>query len=83
MDGQLSIFDIRDEAVKPSPSAYRFRRYIGQKVKFNHYCGDDDSEEHIVTGIEKYYTLLDDGRWVGTPTTIYPVEKGDYDTWDG
>lgn len=23
---------------------------------------------------------LDDGRWVGTPTTIYPVEKGDYNT---
>ena len=80
MDGQLSIFDIRDEAEKLPPSAYRFRRYIGQKVKFNPYCGDDDSKEHIVTGIEQYYTILDDGRWVGTPTTIYPVEKGDYDT---
>lgn len=79
MDGQLSIFDIRDKA-NPSPSAYRFRRYIGQKVKFNPYCGGADSKEHIVTGIEKYYTILDGGRWVGTPTTIYPVEKGDYNT---
>lgn len=76
MDGQLSIFDIRDEAEKPSPSAYRFRRYIGQKVRFGTHVGDN--QEHTVTSIEKYYTILDDGRWVGTPTTIYPVEKGDY-----
>lgn len=76
MDGQLSIFDIRDEAVKLSPSAYRFRRYIGQKVRFGSHVGDN--QEHTVTSIERYYTILDDGRWVGTPTTIYPVEKGDY-----
>ena len=80
MDGQFAIFDIRDETEKLPPSAYRFSRYIGQKVKFNPYCGDAGSKEHIFTGIEKYYTLLDDGRWVGTPTTIYPVEKGDYNT---
>lgn len=76
MDGQLSIFDVRDDDEKSPPSAYRFKRYLGQKVRFSHHCGDN--QEHTVTGIERYYTILDNGRWVGTPTTIYPVEKGDY-----
>lgn len=74
MKGQLSIFDVHDEELRPC--YYRFRRYIGQKVRFNRSCGDDG--EHVITRIEPYYTSLDDDLWVGTPTTIYPVEKGDY-----
>lgn len=72
MNGQLSLFDIRDSTSKSRPCEYTFQRYLGQKVKFNSYLHDDSI--HVITAIEKYYTILDDGAWVGTPTTIHPVE---------
>lgn len=72
MDGQLSIFDVHDGKLRPCD--YKFKRYIGQKVRFNCSCGDGG--EHVITGIEEYYTILDDGRWVGTPTTIHSAEEG-------
>ena len=68
MKGQYSIFDYHP---KKRPCEYGFQRYIGQKVRFNQSCGDGGV--HTITEIEKYYTIMDDGMWVGTPTTIHPV----------
>ena len=77
MEGQYSIFDCHSKTEKLRPCDYRFRRYIGQKVKFNPYCCSIDDKVHTVTGIEQYYTIVDE-ILVGTPTTIYPVREEDY-----
>lgn len=70
MEGQTSIFDLFDES-KSSASAYRFQRYIGQKVKFWQL-----GEVGVITKIEPYYTIVATGKTLmaGTPTTIVPVE---------
>ena len=52
MNGQYSIFDCHSKTEKLRPCDYRFRRYIGQKVKFNPNCCSIDDKVHTVTGIE-------------------------------
>lgn len=78
--GQMSIFDFLDRPKKLRPCDYRFRRYIGQKVQFNH--GRDILPGiYTVKEIEKYYTIvIDEGgrELAGTPTTIFPVDDNDY-----
>lgn len=75
MDGQLSLFDIPAEKGKRKPYEYDFLRYIGQKVELWR-----KGKVGIITKIEPYYTdiLVDGEEYVGTPTTICPVNKGEY-----
>lgn len=81
MKGQMSIFDIdTGEKKKWGPSSYyRFKRYIGQRVKFWR-----DGETGTITEIEPYYTIVKPdnggGDMAGTPTTICPIEEAEYET---
>lgn len=76
MKGQLSIFDVDTKEKKRwgPASYYRFKRYIGQRVKFWR-----DGETGTITEIEPYYTIVEPdnlgGAMVGTPTTICPLEE--------
>lgn len=76
MKGQLSIFDVDTKEKKQwgPASYYRFKRYIGQRVKFWR-----DGETGTITEIEPYYTIIKPdnpgGAMVGTPTTICPVNE--------
>ena len=73
MNGQYSLFDYQSQ--KHRPCDYRFKRYIGQKVHIRDYIGE-------ITEIESYYTTIyveGHGEFVGTPTTMYPVEREDDD----
>ena len=77
MDGQYSIFDYGNQ--KHRPCDYRFKRYIGQKVGLSVASGEFVGE---VIEIEPYYTTINikgHGLFAGTPTTIYPIERSDYD----
>lgn len=65
MDGQLSIFDIKEPE---RPCDYHFKRYIGQKVH-TRYHG-----VRKITEIFPYYTYLSGGL-VGTPYDIWPVKE--------
>lgn len=68
--GQFTIFDA-DIDQDRRPCRYRFRRYIGQKVKTLHGVG-------VITKIEQYYTTfrLADGRTLcGTPHDLVPVDE--------
>ena len=77
MEGQLSLFDMDTKAEK-RPCDYRFKRYIGQEVLF-WLTGDKGK----IIRIEPYYTIVDpgtgEGLLAGTPTTICPVNKEEYD----
>lgn len=77
--GQMTIFDFL-KPEKRRPCDYRFHRYLGQKVRFNH--GRDILPGiYTVKEIEKYYTIvIDEGgrELAGTPTTIFPVDDSDY-----
>ena len=67
LDGQLNIFDI---AAQPGPATYGFKRYLGQSVQ--HLNGATGK----IYKMDKYYTFFKDrlGKdWVGTPTTISPL----------
>ena len=66
MDGQMSLYDCVSEK---GPTVYKFKRYIGQWVKFN--TGDIGK----IVEIEPYYTIIktESGDMCGTPSTIYPV----------
>lgn len=72
--GQLTIFDIPEDAHKRKPCEYSFKRYVGQRVRLN-------ITEGIVSGtiveIEKYYTIVKaNGRLlVGTPTNTSPEKE--------
>ncbi len=70
MQGQLSIFDIRDPSEKRKPCEYSFQRYEGQQVRF--ITGDIGR----IVQVEHYYTIVDTGKCLmaGTPTTIAPVD---------
>ena len=76
MKGQLSIFDVDTKEKKQwgPASYYRFKRYIGQRVKFWR-----DGETGTITEIEPYYTIVKPdsggGDMAGTPTTISPIEE--------
>lgn len=67
-EGQLSIFDLVKEV---KPCVYRFKRYIGQRVEFWR-----EGIVGTITEIEPYYTTVatDYGEYIGTPTTICPVD---------
>lgn len=74
MDGQLSIFDVHDSEQKLKPCEYRFKRYMGQRVRLSVTSGIITGK---IIGIEPYYTIIrgDDGiEWVGTPTNTSPLE---------
>jgi len=75
MNGQLSLFDIQTGNEKRKPYEYDFFRYIGQKVELWR-----EGKVGIITKIEPYYTdvLVDDEEFIGTPTTICPVNKEEY-----
>lgn len=71
MNGQLSIFDAKE---KTRPCDYRFKRYIGQMVKFH------DGKVGRITEIHMYYTYIKikSGKiLVGTPHDIIPVQEAD------
>ncbi len=71
IEGQLSLFDIRDTTKKRRPCEYSFERYIGQRVVFK------GGIAGTVTEIEPYYTTIktdDGGELAGTPTTISPLK---------
>lgn len=74
MDGQLSIFDIRQPG-ELKPYEYDFKRYIGQRV---HVCVTSDHYIGVIVAIFPYYTTIDveelDCFLAGTPTTCYPVD---------
>ena len=75
MYGQLSLFDIQTGKGKRKPCEYDFLRYIGQKVELWRL-----GKVGVITKIEPYYTyvLADGEEFVGTPTTICPVDKKEY-----
>lgn len=75
MQGQMSLFDIHPKDEKPRPCDYKFKRYIGQKVRYSGNAADQGKCIHVITAFEQYYTVLDDGEWIGTPYNIYPVEE--------
>lgn len=76
MEGQLSIFDVHNAEQKLRPCEYRFKRFMGQRVRLFVTSG-------IVTGriigIEPYYTIIkgdkDGIEWAGTPTNTSPLEE--------
>ncbi len=73
LDGQLSVFDVNADGHERMPYEYSFARAIGQKVRARN-C----DKVLKITGIFPYYTYLEDdagNEFVGTPTTICPVEK--------
>lgn len=69
IEGQLTIFDIHNDG---KPCRYRFKRYLGQKVKmmFGTYPGT--VRTGTITGIESYYTMVRIGGrvYVGTPYNL-------------
>ena len=77
MEGQLSLFDM-DNGDDKKPCEYKFKRYIGQKVK-NH------NGKFTIKEIEGYYTIMtkDDEKmkreWIGTPHDLAPVDITEYD----
>ena len=79
-EGQLSIFDIWNPQQRRRPCDYRFKRYLGQKVHISISEGDFIGE---VIKIEPYYTEIKVKGYphilCGTPTTIWPVNK---DEWE-
>lgn len=75
LDGQLNIFDIAEQ---PGPATYRFKRYLGQSVQ--HLNGATGK----IYKMDKYYTFFTDrlGKdWVGTPTTISPLNPELDEKW--
>lgn len=72
--GQMSIFDIHTDH-NWKPCEYRFKRYIGQRVRSKSKYG----VQYIgtIVSMEPYYTNIrtDDGREiVGTPYDVEPVK---------
>ena len=76
MDGQYSIFDIKELNQKLKPCEYDFNRYIGQRVATGTHTG-------VITRIAPYYTYIrtDDGdEVIGTPHDTIALDllkKGD------
>lgn len=81
MEGQYIIFDYtHDDETSCRPCDYRFRRYIGQRVRLiGVACGDDvKGKVHI---IGPYYTIVKtDGGFLmcGTPYNTAPENKEEY-----
>lgn len=73
MEGQLSLYDLHNEKLRPCD--YRFQRWIGQRVGVNATSGKYTGR---IVSIEKYYTIIQEdktGRHIaGTPTNTYPIE---------
>ena len=72
MTGQYNFYDL-DIDQDRRPCRYKFRRYIGQKVKTLHGVG-------VITKIEQYYTVfrLEDGRTLcGTPHDLTPLDENE------
>jgi len=77
----MKQYTIYDEGIETDrrPCRYRFHRYIGQKVR--HIKDPNDVYEIVDIG-SSYYTTIrskkEKGLLVGTPTTIYPVDRREY-----
>lgn len=68
MEGQYSIYDLF--ADKGAPCAYKFERYIGQRVTVN-------GEPGTITEIEPYYTIVHTDNFrvlAATPYNLAPME---------
>lgn len=73
--GQMSLFDFIDKPKKRRPCDYRFKRYIGQKVRFR-----DRKGIYRITDIFPYYTYIINWKGeelVGTPYDIWPVDRSE------
>lgn len=78
--GQMTIFDMVPRKER-RPCDYRFKRYIGQRVRFYRWPGEW-SGVYRITAIFPYYTYVKNWKGeelVGTPTTIGPVDKSEYE----
>lgn len=80
MDGQLTIFDIRQPGER-KPYEYDFQRYIGQRVHISATSGDYIG---VITEIGPYYTEVAvkelDCLLCGTATNVYPVDESEVTT---
>ena len=68
MEGQYSIYDLF--ADKGAPCAYKFERFIGQRVICN-------GEPGTITEIEPYYTIVHTDNFrvlAATPYNLAPME---------
>ena len=78
MTGQLTVFDIGTEADR-RPCRYRFKRYVGQKVRmmFGAYPGIV-RVGRIREISDSYYTIVRIGNrdFVGTPYNLSPADEG-------
>ena len=77
INGQYTIFDIREEGKPRRPCEYSFERYIGQRVRlpdaYDRKTGQITCVHGKIVEIEKYYTTVratDGQMYVGTPTTM-------------
>lgn len=72
-DGQLSIFDCINDG---KPCRYRFKRYIGQKVRIMFGAYPGTVKVGTITGIDEYYSTVKIGgrEFVGTPYNLSEVE---------
>lgn len=71
MEGQYSIYDLF--ADKGAPCAYRFERFIGQRVICN-------GEPGTITEIEPYYTIVHTDTFrvlAATPYNLAPMEENE------
>ena len=77
LHGQLSIYDVApDVELKPRPCDYRFRRYIGQRVRnVGKYHAD---YKGVIIGIEPFYTIVktDNGREIAATPYDLGEEAG-------
>lgn len=75
MKGQLTIFDWLGGYDDRRPCRYRFRRYVGQRVRImiGSYYDNDIRPATVVKVDDPYYTIVgdDNGReYVGTPYSL-------------
>ena len=69
MIGQMSIFDTIEDG---APCRYRFKRYIGQRVRMMFGAYPGIVREGTVTEIKPYYTTVRIGgmKYAGTPYNL-------------
>lgn len=74
--GQLTIFDIPEDAHKRRPCEYDFKRFVGQRVRLYLYGTVKGFVRGTIVEIEKYYTIIKaNGKlYAGTPTNTAPDE---------
>lgn len=74
MEGQLTIFDAFTDN---RPCRYRFKRFIGQKVRMMFGAYPGEIRRGVITEIGPYYTTVMIGRkeYAATP---YNLSEDDY-----